>query len=94
MHFLGDKIGEFLNGARDGAIYISFGSILQGSQMSEDRRRLFLNVFRLEKVQLASTKLGQLALFKVLFNYKSNVHSLYPTTNQILNRQLRIGIQN
>ncbi len=46
-YFTGDKVGEFLDGATDGAIYISFGSILQGSQMSEDRRQLFLNVFRL-----------------------------------------------
>ena len=42
----GDRVGDFLEGAKDGAIFISFGSILQGSAMSDDRRRLFLNVFR------------------------------------------------
>ncbi len=44
--FSDDKIGEFLDGATDGAVVISFGSILQGSQMSDDRKKLFLNVFR------------------------------------------------
>ena len=41
-----DKIGKFLDDAKEGVIYVSFGSVLRASFMSEDKRKLFLNVFK------------------------------------------------
>ena len=41
-----DKIAKFLNDAKDGVIFVSFGSVFRASYMSDDRRRLFLNVFK------------------------------------------------
>lgn len=41
-----DKIAKFLNDAKDGVIFVSFGSVFRASYMSDDRRKLFLNVFK------------------------------------------------
>ena len=42
----GDKIAKFLDSAKEGVIYVSFGSVIQASQMSDEKRRIFLNSFR------------------------------------------------
>ena len=42
----GDKIAQFLDSAKEGVIYVSFGSVIQASQMSDEKRRIFLNSFR------------------------------------------------
>ena len=41
----GDKLGDFLDNSKNGVIYVSFGSALRGSMMSEENRKLLLNVF-------------------------------------------------
>ena len=41
-----DKISKFLDYANKGVIYVSFGSAVRTSHMSDDRRKLFLNVFK------------------------------------------------
>ena len=41
-----DKIGKFLDDAKDGVIYVSFGSALRASYMSNEKRQLFLNIFK------------------------------------------------
>ena len=41
----GDKIGDFLDKSKNGVIYLSFGSALKGSLMTEENRKLLLNVF-------------------------------------------------
>ena len=69
VYFLGDEIGEFLNGATEGAIYISFGSILQGSQMSDDRRKLFLNVFRFISHLCVTSFINDVTQIYVFFFY-------------------------
>lgn len=64
----GDRVGDFLEGAKDGAIFISFGSILQGSAMSDDRRRLFLNVFRFFSFSvLLSSFFSFFSFFKIIY---------------------------
>lgn len=40
-----DRVGEFLNNAEHGVVYVSFGSVLQGSKMSQAHKKIFLNVF-------------------------------------------------
>ena len=39
------KLKEFLDDAKDGVIYVSFGSVLKAKYMSEDKRKALLNVF-------------------------------------------------
>jgi glucuronosyltransferase len=41
-----DKIAKFLNNSKEGVIYVSFGSVVRASHMSDDRRKMFLNVFK------------------------------------------------
>jgi glucuronosyltransferase len=41
----GDNIGEFMNKSKNGVIFVSFGTVLKGSLMSEPRRKLILKVF-------------------------------------------------
>ncbi|XP_059088852.1 uncharacterized protein LOC131884964 [Tigriopus californicus] len=38
-------IKEWIDGAKDGVIYVSFGSVLSGSKMPERIRQMFINVF-------------------------------------------------
>jgi glucuronosyltransferase len=40
-----DKIGQFLESAKNGVIYTSFGSHIQASKMPEDLRKKLANVF-------------------------------------------------
>ena len=40
------KLKEFLDDAKDGVIYVSFGSVVKAKYMDEDKRKAFLNVFR------------------------------------------------
>jgi glucuronosyltransferase len=41
----GDIIGEYMDKSKNGVVFVSFGSVLQASLMSEARRKLLLNVF-------------------------------------------------
>jgi glucuronosyltransferase len=41
----GDKIGEFMNKSKNGVVFVSLGSVLRASMMSDDKRKLLLNVF-------------------------------------------------
>jgi glucuronosyltransferase len=36
---------NFISGAKDGAIYFSLGSVVKGTTLPEDTRKIFLNVF-------------------------------------------------
>ena len=41
-----DKIGKFLDDAKEGVIYVSFGSVMRASFMSKEKRQMFLNTFK------------------------------------------------
>ena len=40
------KLKKFLDDAKDGVIYVSFGSVVKAKYMDDDKRKAFLNVFR------------------------------------------------
>jgi len=40
-----DSLRQWLDEAKDGFVYFSFGSIIQGNMMPENYRKLFINVF-------------------------------------------------
>ena len=40
------ELQKFLDGAKKGVIYVSFGSVLKASEMSDERRDMFLEVFQ------------------------------------------------
>ena len=39
---LPQDLKQFMDEATEGVLYVSFGSVLQGSQVPQDRKRLFL----------------------------------------------------
>jgi glucuronosyltransferase len=47
-----DTIGKFLDEAKDGVIYVSFGTVIRAAFMSDEKLQMFLNTFkgRKEKV--------------------------------------------
>ena len=68
------KLKEFLDDAKDGVIYVSFGSIVKAKYMDDDKRKAFLNVFR---------KLKQ----KVLWKWETE-HMVDKPPNVILHKWL------
>ena len=41
-----DKIGQFLDSAKEGVVYVSFGSVISASLMPDEKRQHFLNAFK------------------------------------------------
>jgi glucuronosyltransferase len=41
-----NKIGQFLDNAKEGVVYVSFGSVISASLMSEEKRQSFLSAFK------------------------------------------------
>ena len=41
-----DKIGQFLDSAKEGVVYVSFGSMISASLMPDEKRQHFLNAFK------------------------------------------------
>ena len=41
-----DPIGDFLAKSKNGVVYVSFGSVIKGSLMTEENKRILLNVFK------------------------------------------------
>ena len=42
---LPEDLQEFMDGATEGVLYVSFGSVLQGSQVPKDKKDALLKVF-------------------------------------------------
>ena len=42
----GDKIGDFLANSKNGVVFVSFGSVIKASLMTEENKQILLNVFK------------------------------------------------
>ena len=42
----GDKIGDFLANSKNGVVFVSFGSVIKASLMTEENKKILLNVFK------------------------------------------------
>lgn len=42
----GDKIGDFLANSKNGVVFVSFGSVIKASLMTEENKNILLNVFK------------------------------------------------
>ena len=40
-----DPIGDFLNNSKNGVVYMSFGTVIQGRLMTKETKQMFLNMF-------------------------------------------------
>ena len=42
----GDKIGDFLANSKNGVVFVSFGSVIKASLMTEENKQILLKVFK------------------------------------------------